>query len=225
MNPMTYILAVMLSAGLFGGLINYHLENSEQDSKRNLWRSLIVGIGASFLVPLFLNMISSNLLDVIRGSSATPSDLSKLFVFAGFCLVASISSKAFITTISDRVLREARETRREVAAAKAELADVQAVIEPIIARETESDLPETQTVRLQATHVEHSPEQMVLNALIPGRWSLRSLSGLAKETAMDSLEVSRILDDLTQRGFVARRTSKNGPRWFITEDGRNAISG
>lgn len=225
MTPTTYILLVIVSAGLFGGLINYHLESPEQGSTRNLWRSLIVGTGASFLVPLFLNMISSNLLDVIRGSSNTPSDLSKLFVFAGFCLVASISSKAFITTISDRVLREAREARREVNAAKAELAEVQAVIEPIIARETESDSAEPQTVRSQAAHVEHSPEQKVLNALLPGRWSLRSLNGLAKETDMDPLEVNRILDDLIRRGLVARRTGKNGPRWFITEDGRSAFPG
>jgi hypothetical protein len=232
MNPMLLIFAVMITAGLFGGLINYHLSSREGKEGVNLARSLTVGTGASFLVPLFLNMISSNLLDVIRGTSAVPGDMSKLFVFAGFCLVAAISSKAFISTLSDRILREARETRREVEATKSELAGVQAVIEPIVAKETESDSGGPQIVRIQASAhdfttevgVSITPEARLLNALVPHRWTLRSLSGAAKEAGMDQIEASRILSAFVQQGLVGLQPTANGPRWFLTEQGRNVVS-
>ncbi|HEX8211703.1 MAG TPA: YEATS-associated helix-containing protein [Longimicrobium sp.] len=225
LDPLIWILMVIVSAGLFGGAINYHLSSSDDTPKPSLARSLTVGTGAAFMVPLFLNMISSNLLDLIRGGSNVAADPSKLFVFAGFCLVAAISSKAFINTLSDRILREARETREEVREAKAELARVQTVLEPIVAKETESDaIPvEDQLVRLQTSVPNDSPEDRVLRALVPGRWTLRSASGIAKESEVSQAEAIRLLDGLVDRGLVGHRTGKNGPRWFMTENGRTEL--
>jgi len=51
--------------------------------KSSLLRSLVIGIGASFLVPLFLNMISSDLMRQMD------QDAGKLLVFVGFCLIAA----------------------------------------------------------------------------------------------------------------------------------------
>ena len=101
------LVGIMLGAGGLGGLVNYYLSRSEDSSKSSLKESLILGIAASFLVPLFLQMISSNLL---RSGVTVPLDR---FVFAGFCLVAAISSKAFMRTISDRVLREVGEAKKD----------------------------------------------------------------------------------------------------------------
>lgn len=247
LDPMLLIPLVMTSAGLFGGLINYYLSPAEDAPKANLFGSLALGVGASFMVPLFLNMISSNLLDLIRGSDRVPADLSKLYVFAGFCLVAAISSKAFIHTLSDRILREARETRRQAEATNHGLVEVKAAIQPIIDKETEPDSDVVMMLGHEAnlTHdttkemdtdsevvvmVERegrvstdSPEERLLSALVPGRWTLRSLSGLAKEAGLDHVQASRLLDELTQRGLVGRQTGSNGPRWFITEEGRKRI--
>src|SRR6266849_838261 len=102
------LIAVMLAAGMVGGLLNYYMTQSADPEHTSILKSLLAGICASFLVPLFLNMISSNLIDAIRGGANASSDVSKLFVFAGFCLIAAISSSAFIRTLSDRVLAEAK---------------------------------------------------------------------------------------------------------------------
>jgi hypothetical protein len=126
------IIGVILFAGALGGWINYlvSLTQGEKSDKpdliqevtsvrvprwQGLWRSLLLGIGAAFLVPLFLNMISSTLVDNIHNPEKG-YDYPKVLVFLGFCLVASISSTAFIKTISDRVLKlaeEAKKTGRE----------------------------------------------------------------------------------------------------------------
>jgi hypothetical protein len=57
------LLGIMTLAGAFGGLINYFIERRDNPEKSSLLRSLVVGIGASLLVPLFLRMISSSLMD------------------------------------------------------------------------------------------------------------------------------------------------------------------
>ena len=113
------LIVVMLSAGTVGGLLNYYTSQSADPDHSSILKSIIAGICASFLVPLFLNMISSNLIDTIRGSANTSSDVSKLFVFAGFCLIAAISSSAFIRTLSDRVLAEAKAAKEEAKGSKA----------------------------------------------------------------------------------------------------------
>jgi hypothetical protein len=110
------LIVIMAASGSLGGLVNYYLARSENPNQSNLKESLVIGIAASFLMPLFLQMISSNLLE-----GARTSDPLKLFVFAGFCLIAAVSSKAFIRTLSDQVLKEAR-----AAKAQAQEADVKA---------------------------------------------------------------------------------------------------
>src|SRR5437764_7659640 len=97
MEPYILILIlIMVGAGLLGGAVNYFLSQEIDPNQKYFGRSLWLGLAASFMVPLFLNMISSNLIDSIRGNAATPGDKSKLLVFAGFCIVAALSSRSFI---------------------------------------------------------------------------------------------------------------------------------
>ena len=70
------LIFVMVTAGALGGVVNYFL-TPKADTKadpradpeeRSIAKSIVVGIAAAFLVPLFLNMISSNLTEEIRGT-------------------------------------------------------------------------------------------------------------------------------------------------------------
>lgn len=103
---------IMLFAGTFGGIINYYLdqenrEKNKETTRANYRKSIIIGIGASLLVPLFLKMISSDLADLSKMDPAT------IMVFFGFCLVAAISSRKFIATLSERVLQEVKEAKEK----------------------------------------------------------------------------------------------------------------
>src|SRR6266542_1197792 len=185
MEPYLWILSIMIAAGLLGGAVNYFLSQETDPNQKYFGRSLWVGLAASFMVPLFLNMISSNLIDSIRGNATTPGDKSKLFVFAGFCLVAAISSRAFIRTLSDRVLREAKEAKQQALDAKADVAEMQSVIEPIVAKETESESPaESASTALLQTSLDDA-EKTILRVLATGGWTLRSLSGIAKDSKLE----------------------------------------
>ena len=214
-DPIWQIVGVILAAGVFGGLVNFQLSKPDDVPTPTKTRSIIVGTAASFLVPLFLNMISSNLIDLIKGGES-----SKLLILLGFCLVAAISSTAFIRTISDRVLTEAKQARVAAQTATAQVAQVHEEIQPIVAKETEQDDAATLAGSGAAPT---KNEDSILRALASGRWTLRSQSGLAKETHLDSGEVARVLHDLGQRGLVEKRPTKNGTRWFITEQGRLAL--
>lgn len=99
---------IMVACGAFGGFLNYlndfdTIEN-EKKNKQIRFKYILLGIGAAFLIPLFLNMISS---DIIR--STDPADY---LIFAGFCLVAAIFSRRFISTIGDRILEMAKNAEK-----------------------------------------------------------------------------------------------------------------
>ena len=46
------LIAVMLMSGVFGGLVNYYMLSQYDPDTTSLPRSLVVGIGAAFLVPV-----------------------------------------------------------------------------------------------------------------------------------------------------------------------------
>jgi hypothetical protein len=216
---MFLIIAVMFIAGVFGGFVNFYLAKPDDVPTPSRARSVVVGLAASFLVPLFLNMISSNLIELIRAG-----DNAKLLILLGFCLVAAISSTAFIRTLSDRVLSEAKQAKKEALEAKAEVSEAHEVIQTIAAKETEPDLVDSATAPDERAGAEPTTtEEKLLKALSGGRWALRSESGLTKEIAADRAEVARALQELRGRGLVGRRAGERGTRWFITESGRAAL--
>jgi hypothetical protein len=220
-TPMLLILTVLVVAGILGGFVNFLLAKPDDVPPPSKTRSVVIGLAASALVPLFLNMISSNLIDLIVGGNNM-----KLLVMFGFCLVAAISSTAFIRTLSDRVLSEAKQAKREALEAKAEVSEVQQAIQPIVDKETEADLPDTPQTQQRALDQPLSAEEKLLSALGGGQWALRTEKGLAKEIGMDRTEAARLLQELRSRGLVGRshvRGGERGTRWYITETGRAAL--
>src|SRR5690554_1963150 len=118
------LIFIMAACGAFGGFLNYLNDfdtvQNEKKNNRVRFKYILLGIGAALLIPLFLNMISS---DIIRST-----DNADYLIFAGFCLVAAIFSRRFISTIADRILETAKnaekmalESRQKVETARREL--------------------------------------------------------------------------------------------------------
>lgn len=103
------IVTIMILAGIFGGLVNFFtIYNQKQvASNRNFWGAILAGIAASFLVPLFLSMISSDLIVNSR------QDDKYYFVFAGLCLIAGIFSRRFINSIGKRILDQVEKVKEK----------------------------------------------------------------------------------------------------------------
>src|ERR1051325_4637867 len=224
--------AVMFLAGLLGGAINHYLSQesespesptqnspSTRTTRAFMGRELLVGLGASFMVPLFLNMVSSNLIEQIKGAEGSPAQPYKLLVFAGFCLVAAISSRAFIRTISDRILNEVKQAKREVQEAKKDVQEVHADFEPILSQQTEDEVSVGRAAQPAPEDKIGEIEQRVLRAFSNSRFALRTIGGVASETSIGIPELEGILSELSARGMVGQRMGKKGMRWYITQKG------
>jgi hypothetical protein len=71
------IILIMLLAGVAGGTINYLLPSNINDKKekiRNIFACVALGIGATILIPLFLEIAQSKLMDNVHFGWALQSD-------------------------------------------------------------------------------------------------------------------------------------------------------
>lgn len=218
MNMNLFVLAgIILSMGLLGGIINFFISQKKKyKSQRSFWmdliKSVIVGIGAAILVPLFLNMVSSDLLERTR------NDDYSYFVFAGFCLIAAITSYKFIGSISEQVLKTASE-----AIDKAE--KLEKNLEPIIAKETEQEVAnELKCEREDILFSEDDSEEIkILKAITFSKYTYRTLNGLIRTTKLDLAIVNEKLVALIDEGYVKQALRNKCLRFYITEEGRKKI--
>lgn len=102
------LILIMLVCGAFGGFLNYlhNFDTTENEQRNNVvrFKYILLGIGAAFLIPVFLKMISSNLI--------ASTDNNDYLIFAGFCLIAAIFSRRFIVTIGDKILEAAKKAEK-----------------------------------------------------------------------------------------------------------------
>lgn len=110
------IVAVMLAAGVFGGVVNVALSGEEPTRRTWLW-NIVAGVGAAFLTPLFLTTVSSTLLSNIV-DTGKPADW---FTFVGFCLLSAIASRKFIQSLTDKVLSDLKDVKDAQRQVRAEL--------------------------------------------------------------------------------------------------------
>jgi Transcriptional regulator len=222
------LIAVMIAAGCFGGLVNYFYSN---DEKATIWKSVILGLGASFLVPLFLNMISSSLL------VDSKEDPYKIFIFMGFCLIAAISSKAFIGTISDKVMEVAKQAENKAIEAKEQIQKVKEIVDPIANKETEQDYAGEQTTdeiglfsieslkdELPDIEAIGEQEKAVLHVFNEGKYTYRTLAGLSQAIGMSSPSTLKLLTELESLGYVGQLNKNNRSLFYLSAQGRKLIS-
>lgn len=146
-----YIIYIIIGTGVFGGIINYY--RNVYDKKfvfPEVIRPVLVGLAASALVPLFLNMISS---DLLTKSEAPPSNY---FVFMGFCLIASIFSGEFIDSIGKKVLNQIGEVKKEI-------------------EETNTENETSEINELQQVSDLNENQQKILKAFIESKYTYRSI--------------------------------------------------
>lgn len=105
------LVSIMLIAGMFGGYLNYlhNFDTTENEGKNKLaiTKYILLGIGSAFLVPAFLKMIAS---DLIKQSNNFENNC--YLIFGGFCLIAAIFSRRFITTIGEKILEAAKKAEK-----------------------------------------------------------------------------------------------------------------
>lgn len=99
-NYMLLLLAIMVITGILGGLANYFMSAKAGGSTgKEMVKFVLLGIVAALTVPLFLNMISSDLLAVAK---SRPNDL---YVFAALCLAFVLFSRRFVEGAAAKLMQ------------------------------------------------------------------------------------------------------------------------
>lgn len=203
---------VMLLAGVFGGLINYYLLNQNNKDTAAIARCLVVGVGASFLVPVVLDMVGSNIVVLSQ------SDSSKMLIYTGICLIAAIGSRLVVTNTVDRTMLAAESAKTSTEELRQQLKQLQDAIVPLLETETErDDSLEVSSTELDSLDVASTA---VLKSLASGRHIYRALHGLSKETEFDETDLQKSLAVLVGKGLAGRVNGGWGVRWYVTERGR-----
>lgn len=216
-NHIFILATVMLLAGVFGGLVNYYLYGDKDPDAASLPRFLVVGVGASFLVPVILDFANSELVLESQG------DPSRLLIFTGFCLIAALASRFFIDNLSDRILTEAKVAKERAEEVQHSLRLVQNELLPLIETETEEDGSDNSQALLEAGDELDVTSTKVLKILSSGRFIFRSLGGICREANEEESAVLKTLHVLVTRSLAGKVIGKNGVRWHITEKGRHVL--
>lgn len=208
MNYFIKIIIIMLLVGMFGGIVNYLLKGSKKDDAmlcRDLVKSIFVGIGASFLVPLFLNMISSDIIEQAKTND------QMLLVFIGFCLIASVSSKSFINSMSDKILKELSN----------KINDVEENIKPIIHNSYE---PISDYNKMRGIYdLLESTEIKILESIENSKYVYRTINALVKELQEEEETVRSNIQSLIEKGLIKSKLIKNTDMYYITMKGKDMI--
>lgn len=215
-NHILILATVMLLAGIFGGLVNYYLYGDKDPDATSLPRFLVVGIGASFLVPVILDLVNSELVLESQG------DPSQLLIFTGFCLVSAVVSRFFIDNLSDRIMNEAHVAKQRSEDVEHSLRVIQSELLPLIDTETEQDMGQMEPEENDDDVLDVTSTQ-VLKILSNGRFIFRSLAGVCRECNQEEGTVLKTLQVLTNRSLAGKVSGKNGVRWHITEKGRRVL--
>ncbi len=210
---MLLILAIMVVAGILGGIANYFLADRSGDPARRDWvKYPVFGVVAALTVPLFLNMISSTLLE---GARTKPIDF---YVFAGFCLIYVVASRRLFENMVQRLMGQIDQVRREVGHLKQQKRD-----EPIVAAKAEAE-----PVKL----AESDPKEVlsyndveILRALAEESFVYGNLVAICESTGLARDFVSQRLTVMKAMGVIETRINdKNVLHWFVSARGKAVLN-
>ena len=212
---MLIVLLIMVAAGVLGGVANYFLSDRQSDSGRKDWGKYpILGVIAALTVPLFLNMISSNLLEAAR---TRPVDF---FVFGGFCLIYVVASRRVVEDVANKLLGQMDQMKREVHKIKQQQESIGNGREEAAALIDASSPPRPEAIKESLSYNDIE----ILRALSEDSFVYGNLAGLTDKTGLARDLVSSRLVVLKSLGIIETRINeKNVLHWFVSPKGKQML--
>ena len=210
---MLIVLAIMLLAGLLGGAANRFLAERQAESPRQEWiKYSVFGVVAALTVPLFLNMISSSLLE---GARTKPLDL---FAFGGFCLVYVVASRRLMENVVQRLKGQIDSVRRDVVLIKErQTSDASSPT-------TENPAPPAEPESIDARDVLSYNDIEILRALMAENTVYGNLASICERTGLNREFVSQRLPVMKAMGVIETRiTDKNILHWGVSLSGKAVL--
>jgi len=205
---MFLILGIMIGSGMLGGLVNFFLS---ENHKPPVWKALLgyclLGIVAALTVPLFLNMISSNLLTVAQKKPVN------LFIFNGICLLFAVFSCRLKENIYNKRFQGTGNINKNHINADPAETDFDSKIG---CRKVSKD-------RLRRAGISES-ELKILQVMGRGNHVHQSLVGLLKDPELAKEQVNETLSSAMAKGLVEQKlNTENKLRLYLTPKGKHLI--
>ena len=218
---MLMVLVIMIAAGVLGGIANYFLSDRQGDTGRSEWgKFLALGVIAALTVPLFLNMISSNLLEAAR---TRPVDF---FVFAGFCLIYVVASRRVVENVANKLMGQMDQMRGEMGRIKQQHLEASAPVAIALREEPTSAVSEAAApVKPEVVRESLSYNDIeILRALAEDSYVYGNLVGLTDKTGLARDLVSTRLTVLKNFGIIETRINeKNVLHWYVSPKGKQML--
>lgn len=187
--------AVICLGGAFGGVVNVALRQPDQWPWRESRNSVLAGIGAALLVPVFLRITSSDILTNLLSSEKHFLSIEFL-LFVSFCVLAGIVAKTFIQTVSDRVLADVQDAKN-----KSEIAVTKATESGAKANEVRAEAAEAKSEAERAAQTASSAAEQAAAAVGMGLYGVGKREGAATSRAqIADIEASAEFPDDPWRG-------------------------
>ncbi|MDE2440366.1 MAG: hypothetical protein KGP14_05035 [Betaproteobacteria bacterium] len=212
---MLLVLGIMIVMGVLGGAANYFLADRQGEPARRDWiKYPVFGVVAALTVPMFLNMISSTLLE---GARTKPIDY---YVFAGFCLLYVVASRRLFENMVQRLMGQIDQVRRDVGHLKQQKREEPAL--PILAKSEaegpKSSEPDPRDV-LSYNDVE------ILRALSEESFVYGNLAAVCDSTGLARDLVSQRLTVMKSLGVIETRINeKNVLHWVVSTRGKAVLA-
>jgi hypothetical protein len=213
-SHMLIIFGIMVLAGLLGGLANFFLSDRQGELGRREWLKYpVLGVVAALTVPLFLNMISSTLLE---GARTKPIDF---YVFAGFCLIYTVASRRLFENVAIKLLAQVDQVKRDMQQMK-QRRDAQ---EGAPAKEERVE-PAAES-KLEPREALSYSDIEILRALAEESYVYGNLASLCDKTRLARELVSQRLMVMKSMGVIETRINeKNVLHWFVSPRGKQVLN-
>jgi predicted transcriptional regulator len=202
------VLGIMVISGILAGLTNYFFsENQKPRVLQVILGHCLLGIAAAFTVPLFLNIISSNLLVTAQ---KTPINL---LVFNGICLIFAFVLCRFkevaFTKPSQKTDKEEKDNT---------------IIIPV-KTDYGFETAQQESLRNKMNLAGMSASELkILGAIAGKKHGHTSLVSLLKDPELINEKVNETLSSLMAEGFVEQKLSKeNKLLLYLTPKGNRIL--
>lgn len=201
MEPTVIIVLIIISAGLLGGVTNFFLIYNTEIKPGEYWiillKSITMSLCASITVPLFLQVLPNNLLDI-----SCEMQPKNYFILAGLCVLAAYFSKRFLEDLYDRVSKIEKKTEK-----------VSKEVENVELQNQELDnINEIANEIMKRYNPSFTDQEIkkVTNAVLNTTYSYRTVHGISEDTIKDDNKVKSILELLEKAGYVKSKINRTG---------------
>ena len=203
------VLGIMVISGILAGLTNYFFsENQKPRVLQTILGRCLLGIAAALTVPLFLNIISSNLL-----ATAQKNPIN-LLVFNGICLIFAFVLCRFKEIIFVKQSQKTEKDKKD-----------NTIIIPI---KTDYGVETSQReyLRDKTNRTEMSASELkILGSIADKKHAHTSLVDLLKDPELINEKINETLSSLMAKGFVEQRLSQeNRLLLYLTPKGHRVLT-